>query len=130
MREFCYISPSHSIEGETQRMQYLFTPVIKEAVGDVPIEITIDEHDNNVYINGTPIGDYRKIYNINTDGNFVQFNYGSEKIYRLVRITDEFTSEFSKLPLGYIECVTEHSTGKVGTKMIVDNFSTVNKPNK
>lgn len=38
MNKIIYISSSYSIEAEAQRMQHLFIPAIKEAVGDVPVE--------------------------------------------------------------------------------------------
>lgn len=118
MNEIIYIS-SYSIEAETLRMRYLFIPVIKEVVGDVPVEITIGKSDNNVYINGTPIGDYREISNITADGKLVRFDYGDKK-YRLMGIVDEFISAMFNRPLGDVDYIAECRKGKVGTKLIID----------
>ena len=119
MSDILYIS-SYSIEAETQRMQHIFIPVIKEAVGDVPVEITIGKSDNNVYINGTPIGDYRRISNVTADGKLVRFDYDNQ-IYRFIGIADKFISAMFNRPLGNVDCVTECRKGEVGTKLIVDN---------
>lgn len=121
MSEIIYIS-SYSIEAETQRMQHNFIPVIKEAVGDVPVDITIGKSDNNVYINGTPIGDYRRISNITADGNWIRFDYDNKK-YRWVGIADEFISAMFNRPLGNVDWVIECRKGKAGTKWIVDNIN-------
>lgn len=125
MSDIIYISPSHSLEGEIQRMDYLFRRAIEnnDLMDGVPVEITIDPSDNNVYLNGTPLGDYREISNVSSKGIFVQFDYGDSDKYRLVMLLNKHSAEIYRFPLGSVLGVDEYSKGKSGgRKVIVDNL--------
>lgn len=127
MSEIIYISPSHSLDGEIKRMNYLFSRAIKEneLMDGIPVEITITPSDNHLYLNDCPLGDYREISNISSDGVFVQFDYGDNGKYRLVMMLNKHSAQIChNFPLGFVLCVHEYTKGKVGgRKCIVDNLT-------
>lgn len=118
MNEVLYISPSHSIEGEKQRMDYLFRRAIEnnDLMDSVPVDIDIDPSDNSVLLNGTILGDYREILNVTSDGIFVQFDYGSDGKYRSVILVNKFAADLYSAPLGFVISVYEYTKGKSGVR--------------
>ena len=125
MNNLLYISPSHSLEGEIQRMDYLFSRAIKdnELMDGIPIEITIDPFDNNVYLNDHPLGDYREISNVSSEGIFVEFDYGNSNKHRLVMLVNKHSTQIYRLPMGFVLSVREYTKGTVcGRRVIFDNL--------
>lgn len=125
MSDILYISASHSLEGEIQRMDYLFSRAIKgnELMDGVPVEITIDPYDNNVYLNDHPLGDYREISNVSSSGIFVAFDYGGSNKRRLAMLVNKHSVQLYNLPMGFVLSVHEYTKGKVGGRRVVfDNL--------
>lgn len=118
-REF----PSHSLKKEIQRMDFLFRLAIgkNKLMDGVPVKITIKPSNNNVYLNGTPIGDYRKISNISSKGIYVRFDYGNGGIYRVVTIVNKYSVAIFSYDQGFVLNVDERKKHCGRIKCIVNN---------
>ena len=77
-RTIIYISGDR--EQPEARFKRLLKPHLNELLGisdDIPKEVTIE--DNQLCINGTPIGDWRIMCNFTAEGPFLIFDYGDDK---------------------------------------------------
>ena len=75
-------------------MKRILTPLLGKIYGEydskAPRDIVIDDN-NNLLINGTPVGDWRLMSCFETDGMFLSFKYSEENITRMVMFcTDPF----------------------------------------
>lgn len=74
-----YLSSATSTEAGLQRMRRGLTPLLEKIYGkydkSAPKEVDIDT-DNNLLINGTPVGDWRSISRFETYGPILSFKYG------------------------------------------------------
>lgn len=91
MKAFFLESPSFSKEAGLQRAKRHIIPLLEEIAenqrklircfyeeeAELHKELTIDKK-NNLCINGTPVGDWRKISNTHTDGASLYFDYGNK----------------------------------------------------
>ena len=77
-RTIIYISGDR--EQPEARFKRLLKSHLNELLGisdDIPKEVTIE--DNQLCINGTPIGDWRIMCNFTSEGPFLIFDYGDDK---------------------------------------------------
>lgn len=112
-------SSTMSIEAGQQRIQRLLMPLLEKIYGKYDSkaqkDIVIDDN-NNLLINGTPIGDWRLMYCFETDGVFLSFKYGGEKNYknRMVMFgTDPFDVSACHEVYGVYEYTPKSSTPKI-----------------
>lgn len=74
-------SPSMSVAAARQRFQRILIPMLERAYGEynenAPKEVDIDQ-DNNLLINGIPVGDWRLISSFKTAGQGLSFKYGAD----------------------------------------------------
>lgn len=78
--EVIFESPSMGIEAARQRFQRIVVPMLGQIYGktngNAPKEVDINK-DNNLLINGTPVGDWRLVSRFEVHGPMLTFQYGN-----------------------------------------------------
>jgi hypothetical protein len=126
-----YIFTNHNLEKETYRVRRLIEPLLEQILGkDAPKEVTVD--DKNLYINGTAVGEWKKVSNFSVDEDSLRFDYGSDEMDLDQNMDDLADTKYRVIDFGWkafqpadyykVHVIWEYEYGKLGNKVIYNRF--------
>lgn len=115
-RGFIYDSPSYTAEAQLQRLKRHIAPLLDEILDeDSQKDIGLDDN-NNIVINGVPIGDYSLMSSFRVErGSSLVFDYGD-------KIRDVFFGVPAFEPVTEVMMIQEYCKSNRDIEIIYDGY--------